>query len=797
MACPILKTLKISFTPPSPAPDNGYRVKWRVVGTSTYTLVNAVYTTSPITVTNIPACEDVEGTIESICGAVYSTVVTFTATKEQAYVCGSNITGGQLSNQFMIYPQKLIDAQNSGNTVVVAYNANDVPNRFTVYNSDNTIVASSGWVGTASYAGPWGPTLSTNGSGTLTITKSTAGGDQRFYYIQVEHAGNATTADAWNVGISCSGTGGGTGGGTATWVVTPSTITVTEGNSVTFNVTAPAGTSGTYYYTLAGLQQADFSDYQDAGTFTMTNGAGSFTKTLVSDTVTEGAESFTASIRSTSYSGPILATSTAVTVNDPAAGGGSGTPTYTLAASATTLNEGDTVTFTVTTTNVPNGTLLYYSIENVEALDFTDNTLNGSLSINNNGGSFTKTIKPDLLTEGNQTFNVRLRINSVTDTIVDSVFGIVITDTSLTGGSTVPTYTLSALNDNGAIISSINEGNNLTIKLTTTDVADGTLIPYVVTGITESDIVGNSAPLTGNFNMTAGQAVKNFYITADQATDGIENFVLSLTGYNKSITVQIIDTSVPITWGDVILTPVNSSDCTATGSEITASRQTGGAILVGETLYSSQNINAFLATGYYSDGSYKYTVNNGVVTQKDPCPAGATQATYDLVTRVGSNIVTSIYEGQTVVFTLVTSNVSNGTVVPYVISGINANDLSAGSITGSFTVGSSNTASFTLSNDMSTEGVETMTMTLPDSNTVKSITIEDTSITPATYYLLHSCSGGANAYTKLAPTLGVGQRYVNPAGPTFYTYSGMSSSFSSLPGDYNGSIQITQLTGCP
>lgn len=798
MACPILKTLRISFTPPVPAPDNGYRVKWRVVGTSTYTTVSQVFTTSPITLSNIPACENVEGTIESICGAVYSTVVTFSATKEQSYVCGSNITGGQLSSQFMTYPPRLIDTQNSGNTVVIAYNANDVPNRFNVYNSNNELVASSSWVGTASYAGPWGLTLNTSASGTLTINKSTAGGDQRYYYIVVEHAGNASLADAWNIGISCSGTGGSGGTPTATWVVTPSVSTVTEGNSVTFNVTAPAGTTGTYYWTIAGMQQADFDDYQNAGQFTMTNGVGSIVRAITNDTVTEGDETFTLSVRSGSTSGTVLATSTAVTVTDLVPGTGGGTPTYSATASSMTLNEGDTVTINVTTTNVPNNTLLYYSIENVEAADFTDNSLTGSFSINNNQGSFSKTIKPDVLTEGPQSFNVRIRINSVTNTIVTSVFGIAITDTSLDGGTASATYTLTALNENSSPISSINEGNNLTIKLTTTGVNDGTLIPYTVTGITSADLGGVSDALSGNFNITAGQAVKNFYIAADQTTDGLENFVLSLTGLSKSITVPIIDTSVPISWGNVILTPVTSSDCTATGPEITASRQASGSILVGETLYSSQNVNAFLATGNYSDGTYNYTVNNGVVTQKVNCPTGGSQPTYDLVTRVGGNIVASINEGQTVVFTLVTENVPNGTVVPYVISGINQADLSSGNVTGNFTVGSANTASFTLALDLTTEGTETMTMTLPNSNTVKSITIGDESITPAVYYELNSCtSGGAPAYTKIAPTLGIGQRYVNPSGMLFYTYAGVSTTFSSLPSGYSGSIQATQDTGCP
>jgi hypothetical protein len=69
--------------------------------------------------------------------------------------------------------------------------------------------------------------------------------------------------------------------------------------------------------------------------------------------------------------------------------------------------------------------------------------------------------------------------------------------------------------------------------------------------------------------------------------------------------------------------------------------------------------------------------------------------------------------------------------------------------------------------------------------------------TPATYYQLNNCSGGAAAWTKIAPTLGVGQRYVLPSiTPVFYTYNGTSQ--TTLPAGYNGSIQIVSgQTGCP
>lgn len=69
-----------------------------------------------------------------------------------------------------------------------------------------------------------------------------------------------------------------------------------------------------------------------------------------------------------------------------------------------------------------------------------------------------------------------------------------------------------------------------------------------------------------------------------------------------------------------------------------------------------------------------------------------------------------------------------------------------------------------------------------------------------TYYQLNACDGSAGAWTRIAPTLGSGQRYIFPTStPIFYTYNGNSQGpQTNIPGGYNGSIQIVSgQTGCP
>ena len=68
LPCTIFKTLQIAFTPPSVIPVNGYIVKWRIVGSPTWNTVSPNPTTSPVNIAAVPACENIEGTIQSNCG---------------------------------------------------------------------------------------------------------------------------------------------------------------------------------------------------------------------------------------------------------------------------------------------------------------------------------------------------------------------------------------------------------------------------------------------------------------------------------------------------------------------------------------------------------------------------------------------------------------------------------------------------------------------------------------------------------------------------------------------------------
>lgn len=80
MACNSYKTLQIDFNEPDVAPKNGYVVKWRAVGATTWNQVANQFG-NPLYVSNVPVCQNIEGTIQADCGSGnFGTAINFAVT---------------------------------------------------------------------------------------------------------------------------------------------------------------------------------------------------------------------------------------------------------------------------------------------------------------------------------------------------------------------------------------------------------------------------------------------------------------------------------------------------------------------------------------------------------------------------------------------------------------------------------------------------------------------------------------------------------------------------------------------
>ena len=107
-------------------------------------------------------------------------------------------------------------------------------------------------------------------------------------------------------------------------------------------------------------------------------------------------------------------------------------------------------------------------------------------------------------------------------------------------------------------------------------------------------------------------------------------------------------------------------------------------------------------------------------------------------------------EGNSATITLATGNVSNGTTIPYTITGVTTSDINV-PLQGNFVVGVTNSVTITFANDLLTEGTETLTLALNNGASTISVNINDTSLTPpAAGTLLNSYCSGYDLYGTYA-----------------------------------------------
>ena len=124
----------------------------------------------------------------------------------------------------------------------------------------------------------------------------------------------------------------------------------------------------------------------------------------------------------------VVPTAGSASVTDPS-------PTYTLTPSATSVNEGSTISYTLTTSNVASGTSLYYQFSGtgINAADFSSATTTGSESVGSNGQmTISRTFTADKITEGNETLTLKVFTDSAATTPLATNSAVTVIDTSLT-----------------------------------------------------------------------------------------------------------------------------------------------------------------------------------------------------------------------------------------------------------------------------------------------------------------------------------------------------------------------------
>lgn len=246
------------------------------------------------------------------------------------------------------------------------------------------------------------------------------------------------------------------------------------------------------------------------------------------------------------------------------------TPTYIVTPSKYVITEGDLVTFTVTTTNVSNGTVLYWTNNGTTtAGDFP--ILFGNFTVSNNTGNFSLTATSDTITEGTESVIISIRTSSITGTVVANSYTVLVKDPIATppipsyssyigsggvsyigssGGSTGIAFDYSSYYERIAssletisLTSTAISGIDTTLKGIKTaldTIADNTTI---ITKLAE----GAKDLITSVDSGISGEIDQNVITTSDNTTDILEGYLVVGTGVpDNTFVIGVDNTTVTL-----------------------------------------------------------------------------------------------------------------------------------------------------------------------------------------------------------------------------------------------------------
>ena len=551
---------------------------------------------------------------------------------------------------------------------------------------------------------------------------------------------------------------------TPTYILTTNLLTVNEGSQLITTVqTTYVAENTTLYWSLSGtgITSGDFSSGSLTGQVSIAaNGNAVFNHTLANDLSTEGTETINIKLFTDASRNTQVATAN-VNINDTSKGA-----TYSIAPDELSINEGETVRYTLTTTNVANGTVLYTDLTGISANDLSSGQLQSSWSVFDNTFFSDYTLAEDSTTEGNEVITFKVYTDSARTNEVASNSSLTVVDTSVESS---PSYSLSC-----TPTGSVNEGSNIVATVATTNVTTGTVLYWEISGtnITGADF---TTSLTGSSSVnSSGNAVWTNTLANDVTTEGDETFNLKVytdsgrTNQVASTWTQVIkDTSLGITYGIAAAKTSYNEGETMYAAVSTTNASVGSTLYwkidpISNTLNASDFSGGLEGSGTLdSNGQFTFTrvISNDTTTEGNETftlklytdsSRSNLVATSSTITIVDTSVdaptytisasPTSVNEGSSFTTTVTTTNVPENTTLYWALSGSNvdASDFSSGSLTGSGTI-TSNSFNFshTLDEDVTTEGAETVNIKLysDSGRTVQvgstvDVTINDTSQTP-------------------------------------------------------------------
>lgn len=318
---------------------------------------------------------------------------------------------------------------------------------------------------------------------------------------------------------------------------------------------------------------------------------------------------------------------------------GGNSKSFTLTRSASTINEGSSVTFTLNSSGM-NGESVPYTITGISDSDLSSGALTGNIAINSDEtGSASITTKSDFHTEGTETmtFTVGADYQQYADSNGHAT-SVTINDTSTT--PVVNSITRSA--------SSVNEGSYVDLTFNTSNCRTnagtaGTRIYFKITGIQSADIssVGgtNSSPQNGPPPVNAstmtteyGYVVTNgtsapyirINMAADQITEGSQTLTCTVTrlhdyqGPGDGTVAVDGSTSQTVTINDTSI--AHPSGSTQFGHNVSSTGYNTNGGFNADHYQNSASFNSY--NSQYSGSVTNWTIPSGVTDLSIVCIGG-------------------------------------------------------------------------------------------------------------------------------------------------------------------------------
>ena len=294
---------------------------------------------------------------------------------------------------------------------------------------------------------------------------------------------------------------------------------IVEGETITYTISTSGVSDGTAVaYTLDGSVSSNDFISSTSGYVYINNNQATLSLQSSFDVSNNENEYFKLQLRSGSITGPIIAEGEYVNLTDK-------NVTCSISESTTTIAEGSSITYTVTTTGLEDGTNLTFESSNTTDVSPSS----GTITINNNTATFTVSASEDVYVESDETFTIDVKYyNAVLAT----------SNTATIQNTTSYSFTTSA--------TTINENNEVTFTINTTGIPNGTSL-YYIASLNNIDV----SPTTASFIINNNTASVTIKALQDLTVDDGEILTLNIRSGSTTVAttsaVSITDTPYTIT----------------------------------------------------------------------------------------------------------------------------------------------------------------------------------------------------------------------------------------------------------